>query len=112
MERIYYLANYVKGKAYEAIAGYLSICDSNSFDRALQFFDERYGHHFVISNSFRSKLNNWPKISNSDRIGLRSFSDFFNLCLLAKDRYNMTVLDDELENAKMLEKLPSWMISK
>ena len=24
----------------------------------------------------------------------------------------MTVLDDELENAKMLEKLPSWMISK
>ena len=111
-ERIYYLGNYVKGKAYEAIAGYLSIGDSNSFDRALQVLDERYGNHFVISNSFRSKLNNWPKISNSDRIGLRSFSDFLNQCLLAKDRYNMTVLDDELENAKMLEKLPSWMISK
>ena len=55
----------MKGKAYEAIAGYLSIGDSNSFDRALQFFDERYGHHFVISNSFRSKLNNWRKFQTA-----------------------------------------------
>ena len=111
-ERIYYLGSYVKGKALEAIKGYLAIGDDSSYHAALSLLDERYGNHFVLCNAFRVKLDSWSKISNNDRAGLRSYADFLNQCLLAKNKFNLNILDDEFENVKMLDKLPSWMTGK
>ena len=106
------MGSYVKGKALEAIKGYLAIGDDNSYHAALSLLDERYGNHFVLCNAFRVKLDSFSKISNNDRAGLRSYADFLNQCLFAKNKFNLNILDDEFENVKMLDKLPSWMAGK
>ena len=111
-ERIYYLGCYVKGMALETIKGYLVIGDDNSYHAALCLLDERYGNHLVLCNAFRLKLDSWSKNSDFDRAGLRSYADFLNQCLSARNKFHLNILDDEFENDKMLEKLPSWMRGK
>ena len=111
-ERIYYLGCYVKGTALETIKGYLVIGDDNSYHAALSLLDERYGNHLVLCNAFRLKLDSWSKNSDFDRAGLRSYADFLNQCLSSRNKFHLNILDDEFENGKMLEKLPSWMRGK
>ena len=111
-ERINYLGSYVKGKALETIKGYLALGGDNSYHAALSLLDERYGNHLVLCNAFRLKLDSWSKNSDFDRAGLRSYADFLNQCLSARNKFHLNILDDEFENGKMLEKLPSWMRGK
>ena len=111
-ERIYYLRQFVSGKALEAIEGFLFVNDQYSFDEAMKLLDYRFGNKFLVGNAFRSKLACWPKVSNYDRSGIRSFSDFLLQCLAAKDRFSLHMLDDEFENVKILEKLPNWVASR
>ena len=111
-ERIYYLRQYVSGKALEAIEGFLFINDQNSFDSAMRLLDSRFGNNFLVGGAFRNKLASWPKVSNFDRAGLRSLSDFLSQCLAAKERFSLHMLDDEHENVKILEKLPNWVTTK
>ena len=111
-ERIYYLGCYVKGKALETIKGYLALGDDNCYHAALNLLDECYGNHLVLCNAFRLKLDSWSKNSDFDRAGLRSYADFLNQCLSARNKFHLNILDDEFENDKMLEKLPSWMRGK
>ena len=111
-ERIYYLGCYVKGKALETIKGYLALGDDNGYHAALSLLDERYGNHLVLCNAFRLKLDSWSKNSDFDRAGLRSYADFLNQCLSARNKFHLNMLDDKFENNKMLEKLPSWMRGK
>ena len=111
-ERIYYLGCYVKGTALETIKGYLVIGDDNSYHAALSLLAERYGNHLVLCNAFRLKLDSWSKNSDFDRAGLRSYADFLNQCLSARNKFHLNILDDEFKNDKMLEKLPSWMRGK
>ena len=111
-ERIYYLGCYVKGKALETIKGYLALGDDNCYHAALILLDECYGNHLVLCNAFRLKLDSWSKNSDFDRAGLRSYADFLNQCLSARNKFHLNILDDEFENDKMLEKLPSWMRGK
>ena len=111
-ERIYYLGCYVKGKALETIKGYLALGDDNCYHAALSLLDECYGNHLVLCNAFRLKLDSWSKNSDFDRAGLRSYADFLNQCLSARNKFHLNILDEEFENDKMLEKLPSWMRGK
>ena len=111
-ERINYLGSYVKGKALETIKGYLALGGDNSYHAALSLLDERYGNHLVLCNAFRLKLDSWSKNSDFDRAGLRSYADFLNQCLSARNKFHLNILDDEFENDKMLEKLLSWMRGK
>ena len=111
-ERIYYLGCYVKGKALETIKGYLALGDDNCYHAALSLLDECYGNHLVLCNAFRLKLDSWSKNSDFNRAGLRSYADFLNQCLSARNKFHLNMLDDEFENNKMLEKLPSWMRGK
>ena len=111
-ERIYYLGCYVKGKALETIKGYLALGDDNCYHAALSLLDECYGNHLVLCNAFRLKLDSWSKNSDFDRAGLRSYADFLNQCLSARNKFHLNILDDEFENDKMLEKLPSGMRGK
>ena len=111
-ERIYYLGCYVKGTALETIKGYLVIGGDNSYHAALSLLDECYGNHLVLCNAFRLKLDSWSKNSDFDRAGLRSYADFLNQCLSARNKFHLNMLDDEFENNKMLEKLPSWIRGK
>ncbi|XP_067941089.1 uncharacterized protein [Watersipora subatra] len=56
------------------------------------------------------KLTNWPRISPRDGQGLREFGDFLGHLKSAMSSIKtLRVLDDYLENEKMVEKLPEWL---
>lgn len=62
-----------------------------------------------MQGAFREKLDKWSKSGSKDPQGLRNFSDFFQGC---KDTMvlvpNLSVLNDCVENQKLLVKLPEW----
>ena len=108
-ERIYYLRKYVSGKAKDCIEGFLSLGTPESYLEATSLLQERFGSDFVVANSFKQKLRNWPKIRNDDSVGLRSFSDYLHTVEVAKrEIHSLRFLDDEQENRALLLKLPDW----
>ena len=108
-ERIYYLRKYVSGDAKQCIDGFLSLCTPEAYEESLLMLKERYGSDFVMANSFKEKLRNWPRIRHDDFVGLRKFSDYLHQVEVAKHSlYSMRFLDDEQENRNLLLKLPDW----
>ena len=112
-DKIYYLKKYVAGPAKEAVSGYLLLKSDNAFQKAKNVLERRFGDPFVISEAFRNKLDNWPKISPRDSSSLRRFSDFLNQCKVAKSEIkSLEILNDTRENRKMLQKLPDWIVTR
>ena len=63
----------------------------------------------LMSESFRKRLHQWPEIGNSDNKGLRKYADFLVQCEMAMNQIpSLRILDDSLENRKLLSKLPKW----
>lgn len=112
-ERLYYLGRYTKGEAKEAIEGLMSLDTSQAYANAKMMLQTRFGNTFSISNAYRRKVNDWPKIPNADGQGLRKFSDFLENCKAAmRELKYLSILDDPEENHKMLRKLPSYLVSR
>ena len=108
-ERIYYLRKYVSGEAKQCIDGFLSLCTPEAYEESLLMLKERYGSDFVMANSFKEKLRNWPRIRHDYFVGLRKFSDYLHQVEIAKHSlHSMHFLDDEQENRSLLLKLPDW----
>ncbi|XP_067946284.1 uncharacterized protein [Watersipora subatra] len=90
-------------KAFNAM-----IVDRGLSDRENLF----YLQSFVISEAFRTRLENWPKISARDGAALRRFSDFLGQCKAAMFEIpELKLLDDNRENRKMLCLLPDWLVN-
>ena len=74
---------------------------------AWQILRERFGGSFQITQSFRQKLENWPKLRSNDATGLQKYADFLSNCLSATPYVSgLSILNDCLENQKMMSKLP------
>ena len=85
----------------------------DAYATAKQVLEERYGNPFTISKAFRQKLDQWPKISPKDSLGLRDFSDFLRSCEAAIPCIKgLDVLNDCQENQKILAKLPDWLTTQ
>ncbi|XP_067931070.1 uncharacterized protein [Watersipora subatra] len=111
-ENLFYLQRYVSGEAAEAISGYFTLDSRSAYSDAQAVLDRRYGNSFVISEAFRTKLENWPKISARDGAALRRFSDFLGQCKAAMSEIpELKLLDDNRENRKMLCLLPDWLVN-
>ena len=66
-----------------------------------------------MSNAYRRKISEWPRILLKDGPGLRRFSDFLQHCYTAMHSIKyLEVLNDPEENQKMLRKLPSQLVSR
>ena len=112
-ERIHYLKRYVSGPVRDVIEGFFLLPSDMAYEEAKKTLDKRYGDPFVISNTFRDKLDKWPKIPPRDGTGLRKFSDFLQQCQIAMQTISsLHVLNDDRENRKLLTKLPDWMVSR
>lgn len=72
-DKIHYLNKYLGGKAKEAVRGYFSLRTEEGYKKARSVLEERYGNKFSIAESFRRKLEAWPKVTAKDHEGLRSF---------------------------------------
>ena len=58
---MYYLRRYIEGPAAEAICGLFLHSSEEAYDHVWKILDERFGHLFVITKAYRSKLQQWPK---------------------------------------------------
>ena len=66
-----------------------------------------------MANAFRDKLEKWQRINSRDGAALQRYADFLRQCHTAmRSIGNLSVLNDERENRKMLGKLPEWAITK
>ena len=109
-DKLNLLSRYVGGLAKVAIKGYMMLLPQEAYDAAYRQLVSRYGNKNDLANGFRTRLRAWPRISGTDNIGLRSFVDYLRQCVTAKSSLGgLRVLDDESENADLVEKLPIWL---
>ena len=112
-DKMYYLKRYVSGSAKEAISGLFLQNSSEAYERAWKILDERFGHPFIITKAYIDRLQRWPKIGARDHQGLRKFADFLTSVEVATQVIQgLYVLNDYIENQKLLSKLPDWLISR
>ena len=109
-DKLNLLSRFVGGSAKVAIKGYMMLPPQEAFDAAYKQLASRYGNKNDLANGFRTRLRAWPRISGTDNEGLRNFVDYLRQCVSAKSSLGgLRVLDDESENADLVEKLPVWL---
>ncbi|KAK3709219.1 hypothetical protein QZH41_004583 [Actinostola sp. cb2023] len=112
-ERLYYLGRYTGGEAKEAIGGLLPLNSENAYSKAKKLLRNRFGNTFLISDAYRKRINDWPRIPAYDGPSLRKFSDFLEHCKAAMEEIKyLNVLNDPDENQRMLKKLPSYLVAR
>jgi hypothetical protein len=112
-DRIHYLQRYLKGDAYESVQSLLLIPSDDSYHEAMALIEKRFGNSYTIACAFKSKIENWPKVTSRDSHGLRKFADFLKQCeVAARSNSSLRVLDDDIQNRLMLSKLPDWLVSR
>ena len=101
------------GSAKAAVTGYLMLPPHEAYDAAYRQLIKRYGNKVSLGNSFRDQLRAWPRISGTDNVGLRNYVDYLQQCRTAMSSFkNLNILDNESENADMIDKLPVWLSRK
>ena len=81
----------------------------NAYGKARETLESRFGNKFIVGDAFKVKLSSWPNVKERDSEGLQRYADFFNQCLLAKDKVpRLATLDDCEELLKLARKLPEW----
>ena len=112
-QRLYYLGKYTTGEAKEAIRGLLSLDSEHAYREARKILSDRFGNPFLVTNAYRKKINEWPKLQPNDGTNLRKFSDFLLHCQSAmKEIKYLKALNDPEENQKMLRKLPCHLAER
>ena len=112
-EKMHYLKKYIGGQVKDVIEQYFLLSSEDAYDDAKALLEERYGNPFVIANAYREKLDKWPKINFRDGSGLQKFADFLRQChTAARSIGHLNVLDDEMQNKKLLYKLPDWLVNR
>lgn len=113
VEKLHYLKRYVSGKALETVEGYFLLQNQDAYHKAREALNKRFGNPFIVAEAFRHKIDQWPVIKPRDYDGLRKFSDFLNQCKTAQGTIEqLSILNDNRENKKMLAKLPEYITRK
>lgn len=109
-EKMFYLQRYLTGEAKRCIQGLFLLTSPDSFTKAWELLERRYGNSFCVAEAFRDRLHSWPEIPGNSPRSLRDYSDFLTLCnIAAQENVNLRVLDDPHENKNMLKKLPYFI---
>lgn len=112
-QKLIYLEKYLSGRALKCVQGYFMLNTPQSFDRAMQLLDSRFGDPFVVADTFRDKLEAWSKVPPNDGEALRDYSDFLQQCVLAMESISqLSKLDDPREIKRFVNTLPRHLIGK
>jgi len=84
-ERLHYMKRYLGGQARESIEGYFLLKSDDAYSKARDFLKERYGNGYTVANTFRDRLEDWPKIKPQDGLSLRKYADFLRQCTVAME---------------------------
>ena len=99
--------------AKEAVSGLLPLDSEETYIEAKKILASRFGDPSLVSNAYRRKISEWPRILPKDGPGLRRFSAFLQHCHTAMHSIKyLEVLNDPEENQRMLRKLPNHLVSR
>ncbi|XP_073463012.1 uncharacterized protein [Aquarana catesbeiana] len=113
IDKLFYLQKYVGGEAKKVLEGNFYRTDEEAYKQAWEKLNARYGHPFLVQRAFREKLNNCPKIGPKEHFKLQEYGDFLQACSNAIPHVRrLEVLNDYLENHRMLTKLPEEVASR
>ncbi|XP_070183219.1 uncharacterized protein [Littorina saxatilis] len=109
-EKLLYLQRYIGGQAKEAVTGFFLLREGDAYERAMEVLENRFGNSYVVSQAFRTKLDEWTPVKSKDPKGLRSLADFLQQCSVAAQEVGgLSILDDAQYLRKIVGKLPDWM---
>ena len=112
-ELLYFLNQYISGKAKELIRGCLQMKSGDSYKEARRLLKKHFADPYKIVSAYIAKLSNWPAVRPNDGTGLQEFST-----ALEQARNAITGMQymNDLNAANVLrqlwEKLPRYLRSK
>lgn len=93
------------------MSGYFLLRSETAYQGARKVLEERFGDPLIISEHFRKRLLDWPKVEATDGKGVRSLGDFLTQCEAAMlEIRELSILNDPQEIAKILQHLPNHII--
>ena len=108
-ERLYFLNKYTEGKANDVIKGFVTLNSDDSYQRAKNLLAQRYGDPHRVSDAYKSRLKEWPQISEGDSNGLQALSDFLGQCEEAmRSIHSLNELNSTEVLRQVSSKLPSY----
>ena len=108
-DRLYFLEKYTKGKANDIVKGFLCLSSENAYDEARKLLDQRFGNPVHVAEAYKTRMRNWPQITDGDSNALQNFSDFLVRCKEAvKTVGSLAELDSTQTLRQMSAKLPSY----
>jgi len=85
IRRLELLLKYTRGQAHELIRDCPLIEDTQeAYTTALELLKRDYGHPAILAAAYKSKAEQWPRITGGDKEGFKRFSTFITNCLHAK----------------------------
>ena len=109
-EKLQILTKYLSGTAKVAVENLTMVPLANGYEEARRILSRRFGNPYHVADAFRTKLENFPKISPKDADSLQAYSDLLNQIKTVKTSLKeLLILDDISENKKMSSKFPDWL---
>lgn len=112
-DKMFYLKQYLGGKAKKAVEGFFYSSTDDSYANAWKVLERRYNHPFLLLEAYRHKLENWPEIKSNNGESLQTFADFLNVCVDAMAHVpGLSILNDCKENQQMVKRLPEFLVQR
>ena len=98
-ERLYYLEQYVTGKAKDLVKGCMHLPPARGYDEARKLLDKRYGNPTRVVTAYMERVANWPPLKGSIP-ALDEFSVFLVGC---KNAMEVTPGLSEMESPQIMK---------
>ncbi|KAG1651579.1 hypothetical protein GQR58_026910 [Nymphon striatum] len=106
-DKLHFLYKYTTGVPHDLIKGFLIRPNENSYAKAIELLNQRYGHPYRISEAYRRALEKWTNVYSGEQ--LLKLADFMRQCEVGME--TMEYLDD-LNSMSLLRmvvgKLPNY----
>lgn len=106
-DKLFFLNKYTTGKANEIVKGFLPLIQR--YKEARKLLKQSFGNKVKVAEAFKSRLKNWPAITEGNSVALQNFADFLVRCDEAMKVSNSM---NELNYTEVLKeigaKLPSY----
>ena len=112
-QKLHLLFQHLGGRNAVEQLQFMSGDPERTYTEASKKLKECFGHSAILSTEFESKLANWPKIGNNDAKGMQEFGDYLQQVELATEHIpNLKIFEYSSKLQSLVEKLPSWFLSK
>lgn len=107
LQKLALLQQYLGDKAKRVVANLFQIGTEEAFQEAKRKLNNKYGKPHILTEAYRTQLDQWPLINGHDGEALDDLVNFLESCKTAmRTLPELRCLSDRRENEKILQKLP------